>query len=123
MRKTYVFLTQFIVEKGNESNAYNRYRERVQNLLALGGVDVISVSKNLQQAEKAYGWESLSDQYQMEHDGKYPENHILCDVYTVVVLNDIEKFEEAAELLIMDDRDVSVDAFPSRVDAFEQVLF
>ena len=123
MRKTYIFLTRFIVEIGNEHNAYIRYRDRVQNLSALDDVDVISVSKNLHQAEKAYGWSSLADQYQMEHNGKYPENHILCDVFTVVVLNDIEKFEQAAELLIMDDRDVRVDAFPSRIEVFEQVPF
>lgn len=122
MQKNYVFITYFIVENGDEENAYRTYRTRVKNLSALEGVEVVSVSQGLRQVDKGYTWESLADQYQIEHDGAYPENHVLCKVFTVVVLKDIEYYDRVTESLFMDDRDVDIDRYPSSLDAIEQLL-
>ncbi|RNE48045.1 hypothetical protein [Corynebacterium alimapuense] len=122
MQKQYVFLTYFIVESGDDDNAYRTYRERVKALTILKGVDVVSVSQGLRQVDKGPLWELLVEQYQIEHDGAYPENHVLCKVATVVELEEAVDFGRAAEFLIMDDRDVSVDRYPSCVEAIEQIL-
>ncbi|BAC17315.1 hypothetical protein [Corynebacterium efficiens] len=122
MPKNYVFLTHFIAEEGDEEHAYRTYRTRVEKLSALEGVEVVSVSQGLRQADKGSVWESLASQFQIEHDGAYPENHILCKVITVVTLDDTADFEQAAEFLIMDDRDADIDRYPSRAEAIEQVL-
>lgn len=122
MQQQYVFLTHFIMENGDEENAYRTYRERVQALAALDGVDVVSASKALRQVDKGSVWESLAEQYQIEHGGAYPENHVLCKVATVVGLEEAADFGRAAESLIMDDRNVRVDRYPSRAEAIEQIL-
>ncbi|EEW49816.1 hypothetical protein HMPREF0290_1574 [Corynebacterium efficiens YS-314] len=46
----------------------------------------------------------------------------MCKVITVVTLDDTADFEQAAEFLIMDDRDADIDRYPSRAEAIEQVL-
>lgn len=122
MQQSYVFITHFIVEKGDEDTAYRTYRTRVKKLSALEGVEVMSVSHGLRQVDKGSVWESLATQYQIEHDGEYPENHVLCKVVTLVVLHDSVDFDRVAEWVIMDDPDVAVDRFPSCAEAIEQVL-
>lgn len=120
MSRQWIFITYFILEQGDEEAAYETYRGRIRRLTALEGVSVISVSRGLRQDDKGTRWESLAAQYQIEHDGESPANHVLCKVLTSVELEETTDFEQVGETLIMDDPGVPVDKYPSSIEAIEQ---
>lgn len=120
MSRQWIFITYFILEQGDEEAAYETYRGRIRRLTALEGVSVISVSRGLRQDDKGTRWESLAAQYQIEHDGESPANHVLCKVLTSVELEETTDFEQVGEVLVMDDPYVPVDRYPSCVEAIEQ---
>lgn len=123
MYKQSIFIATFIMENGDEENAYRTYRQRVDKLHEVEGVAVVSAATGLRQVEKESSWEMLAEQYQIEHRGKHPDNHVLCKVLTVVNLSETADFDQVFALLIMDDPDVPVDRYPSCVEEVEQTLF
>lgn len=112
MQKQSIFITTFIMRSGEE-NAYRTYRQRIDRLSEVEGVAVISASQGLRQVGKEALWESLADQYQIEYDGEYPDDHVLCKVLTVVKLSETAYFNQVSELLLMDDPAVDVGRYPS----------
>ncbi|ANE04369.1 hypothetical protein [Corynebacterium crudilactis] len=123
MKTQYVCVTYFIVEEADHDEAYQTYRGRMNDLAKVEGVEVVSVAKGLRLSENSGHWESLAEQYQIEHNGEYPSQHKLCFVVTVVNVEDSnEAYDQTMEHLIMDDPDVRVDCFPSTVDANTQIM-
>lgn len=74
------------MENGDAENAYRTYRQRMDKLPEVEGATVMSVSTGLRQVEKEDTWEMLAEQYQIEHYGERPDDHVLCKVLTVMNL-------------------------------------
>lgn len=87
----------------------------------LEGVDVVSVSEKLVQADNRFVWELLAEQYQIEHQGTYPANHMLCMVSTVLNIDDVVDIDKVSEYLFMDDRNATTDRYPSFLHPLKQI--